>query len=206
MNSSADTYFIDGCGRCALAATPACKVNKWAEELKILRAIVLDCGLHEECKWGVPVYTINKKNIVVLGAFKDNCVLSFFKGALLNDAEKILQKPGENTQAARVIRFTNAKQIIKLEATLKAFIFEAIEIEKAGLKVAVKENIELDYPEEFTIKLNKDSNLKKAFNNLTPGRQKAYLLYFSAAKQSKTRQVRIEKSIPQILKGKGLND
>ncbi len=202
-NPQVDNYLAEGCGRCKLGGTPECKVHKWPQELKLLRKIALDCGLNEEIKWGVPVYTYQKHNIIIIGAFKENCVLSFFKGALLEDEEKILQFPGENSQSAKVIRFTDVKTIQKLEAILKAYIFEAIEIEKAGLKITPKKLEEYTVPEEFKSKLKEMPALKKAFEALTPGRQKAYLLHFSSAKQSTTRISRIEKCIPNILKGKG---
>lgn len=202
-NPQVDNYLEEGCGRCKLGGTPECKVHKWPQELKLLRKIALDCGLNEEIKWGVPVYTYQKHNIIIIGAFKENCVLSFFKGALLEDEEKILQFPGENSQSAKVIRFTDVKTIQKLEAVLKAYIFEAIEIEKAGLKVTPKKLEEYTVPAEFKSKLKEMPALKKAFEALTLGRQKAYLLHFSSAKQAATRISRIEKCIPNILKGKG---
>lgn len=213
MNTNVGTYFTDGCGRCSLGGTPKCKVNNWKEELKLLRRIVLDCGLNEESKWGVPCYTFQtgfkgkkESNILIVAAFKEYCSLSFFKGALLSDANGILYQPGENTQAARQIKFTNVKDIAELEPVLKAYIFEAIEVEKAGLKVPLKKTAEYNVPEEFQTRLDEIPILKSAFEALTPGRQKAYLLHFSQAKQSQTRASRIEKCIPQILIGKGLND
>lgn len=205
-NPKVDLYFIDGCGRCPLGGTINCKVNNWKDELKLLRMIVLDCGLTEELKWGVPVYTFQNHNIVILAAFKEYCALSFFKGTLLNDENKILSKPGENTQSARLIKFTDVREIIKMKSILKATIFEAIELEKAGLKVKFKKKSEHPIPIEFNNKLKIDPALKSAFDALTPGRQRAYLLYFSAPKQSKTRESRIEKSLKKILKGKGLTD
>lgn len=182
------------------------KPLKWQAELEQLRAIILDCGLTEELKWEQPCYTFEKNNIAIIGEFKDCCILSFFKGALLNDAKGILSKPGENTQAGRVIRFTDVKKIVELEPVLKTYIYEAVEIEKAGLKVDFKPISEHKIPEEFQNKLNENPTLKHAFEALTPGRQRAYLLHFSQPKQSKTRESRIEKSIPQILSGKGLYD
>ena len=182
------------------------KAKKWQKEMEKLRMIILSCQLTEELKWGVPCYTMQKNNIVLIHAFKDYCALLFFKGVLLNDANGILIQQTENVQAARQIRFTNINDIIKLEATLKTYIYEAIEIEKAGLKVNLKKNTELIFPEEFQNKLNEMADLKNAFDSLTPGRQRAYNLFFSAPKQSKTRESRIKKCIPLILKGKGLND
>jgi uncharacterized protein YdeI (YjbR/CyaY-like superfamily) len=197
MNSTVDFYFK--------------KADKWQEELVLLRQIVLDTtaaggGLTEELKWGVPCYTYQKKNIVLIHTFKEYCALLFFKGALLKDAHGILVQQTQNVQAARQIRFTNAKEIVKMKTILKAYIYEAIQVEKAGLKVNLKETTEFNVPEEFERKLRKAPSLKKAFSSLTPGRQRAYLLYFSAPKQTKTRESRIEKCSQQIMEGKGLND
>jgi uncharacterized protein YdeI (YjbR/CyaY-like superfamily) len=182
------------------------KAKKWQEELEKLRMIILDCQLTEELKWGKPCYTFQKSNIIVIIGFKEYCALLFFKGALLNDANGILIKPGENTQAGRQIRFTNVREIVEMETILKAYIYEAIEVEKAGLKVNVKKNTELIIPEEFQNKLDEIPALKIAFDALTPGRQRAYNIYFSEPKQSKTRESRVEKCMQQILNGKGLND
>lgn len=206
MNPKIDIYLDKGCMRCSLGDTPQCKVKKWPEELTNLRRIVLDCGLTEELKWGVPCYTFQKNNIVLISAFKEYCVLSFFKGALLKDTNKILIKPGDNTQSARSIRFINLQEVIGIETVLKSYIQEAIEIEKSGLKVEFKKVEEFPIPEEFQSKLDNLPALKASFEALTPGRQRAYLLHFSAPKQSKTRESRIEKCIQQILDGKGLND
>jgi uncharacterized protein YdeI (YjbR/CyaY-like superfamily) len=182
------------------------KAKQWQEEFEQLRTIVLGCGLTEELKWGCPCYTFEKNNIVLMHGFKEYCALLFFKGALLNDANGLLIQQTKNVQAARQIRFTNVREILKLKPTLKAYIHEAIEVEKAGLKVPFKKTKEFSVPEEFQNKLNENPPLKKAFNALTPGRQRGYVLYFSAPKQSKTRQSRVEKSMQQILNGKGLND
>ena len=182
------------------------KDTKWQKEYEKLRSIILDCGLIEELKWGCPCYTFEKRNIVLIHGFKEYCALLFFKGALLNDPNGILIQQTENVQAARQIRFTNVKEIVEMERTLKAYIYEAIEVEKAGLKVNLKKTTEFKIPEEFQKKLNKMPALKKAFDALTPGRQRAYIFYFSQPKQSKTRESRVEKSTPQILKGKGLDD
>jgi uncharacterized protein YdeI (YjbR/CyaY-like superfamily) len=182
------------------------KAKKWQEELGKLRMIILDCQLTEELKWGKPCYSFRNSNIVILLPLNDYCALLFCKGALLEDVDGILIKPGENTQAARQIRFRNVREIEERESILKAFINEAIEAEKAGLKVKFKEITEFSVPEELQNKFNKSPALKTAFNALTPGRQRAYILYFSAAKQSKTRTSRVEKYLGQILKGKGLND
>ncbi|WP_343486000.1 YdeI/OmpD-associated family protein [Allomuricauda sp. d1] len=205
MNTSVDNYFIEGCGRCPLGGTPNCKVHQWVVELKLLRTIALDCGLEETTKWGVPCYMHQNKNVLIISAFKDHCVLSFFKGALLNDVENILEKPGKNSQAARILKFTDSQTINKLETTLKAYIYEAIEVEKAGLKVPFKKNPE-PIPEELQQKLDEDPILKTAFETLTPGRQRGYILHFLQPKQSKTRIARIEKCTPMILNGTGLHD
>jgi uncharacterized protein YdeI (YjbR/CyaY-like superfamily) len=182
------------------------KNKQWQQELSKLRKIILDSGLTEDVKWRVPVYTLDNKNVVFLGSFKDNCVISFIKGALLKDPKKILVAPGENTQSARVVRFTNIEQIAKLEPTLKAYIQEAIKAEKAGLKVRFKKVSEFTIPEELQAKFDAKPALKTAFAALTPGRQRAYILHFSAAKQSTTRAARVEKCMPRILAGKGLDD
>lgn len=192
MNPKVDFYFD--------------KEKKWNKELEKLRMIALDCGLTEELKWGVPCYTYQNSNIVLIHVFKEYCAVLFFKGALLNDPNGILVQQTENVQAARQMRFTNVKEIVKLAPVLKSYIYEAIEVEKAGLKVKLKKTVEYKIPEEFQKKLNKNAGLKKAFSALTPGRQRGYLLYFSQPKQPKTREARVEKYTPQILKGKGLND
>ena len=178
----------------------------WQEEMEQLRMMILDCGLTEELKWGVPCYTFEKRNIVLIHGFKEYCALLFMKGALLKDAKGILIQQTENVQATRQIRFTNVREIVAMEPTLKAYIYEAIEVEKAGLKVNFKKTTEFTIPEEFQNQLDKIPKLKTAFDALTPGRQRAYILYFSQPKQSKTRESRIEKCMKQILIGKGLND
>lgn len=205
MNHIVDEYFTVGCGRCPLGNTPECKVNKWKDELRLLRALVLECGLSEESKWGFPCYTLQTENILLLGAFKEYCALSFFKGVLLDDPAGILSKPGENSQAVRLIRFGNVREITGQAALLKTYIYAAIEVEKAGLKVAFKKTQD-PIPEEFRHKLDENPALQIAFDALTPGRQRGYLLYFSAPKQPQTRQNRIEKCMQQILDGKGLHD
>jgi uncharacterized protein YdeI (YjbR/CyaY-like superfamily) len=192
MNPKVDFYFD--------------KNESWQKEIERLRTIVLDCGLEEELKWGCPCYRFQGSNIVLIHVFKEYCALLFFKGALLNDPNGILIQQTENVQAARQIRFTSLQQINKMEATIKAYIYEAIEVEKAGLQVKLKKTEEFPMPKEFQKKLNKMPALKTAFYALTPGRQRAYLLYFSSAKQSKTREQRIENYMQQILDGKGLND
>ena len=182
------------------------KVQKWQEEFAKLRMIILDCQLTEELKWGKPCYTFEEKNIVLIHGFKEYCALLFMKGALLKDPISILIQQTENVQAARQIRFTNVEEIEEMEHILKAYIHEAIEVEKAGLEVDFKKTSEFNIPEEFQKKLDGDPVLKTAFDALTPGRQRGYFLYFSGAKQSKTRVSRIEKCIPKSLDGKGLND
>ncbi len=192
MNPKVDFYFN--------------KAGKWQEEIKKLRVIALSCGLSEELKWGCPCYTYNGNNIVLIHVFKEYCAFLFFKGALLQDTEGILIQQTKNVQAARQIRFAGVKEITNKKEVLKAYIFEALKVEKAGLKVELKKTSEFNMPEEFQSKLNKMPTLKKAFNALTPGRQRGYLLHFSSAKQAKTRESRIEKCIPQILSGKGLDE
>ena len=192
MNPKVDFYFN--------------KNKKWEEELEHLRPIVLDCGLSEELKWGVPCYALEKKNIVLIHVFKEYCALLFFKGALLKDPKGILIQQTENVQAARQIRFTNAKEIIKLKAIIKAYIHEAITVEKAGLKVNLKKTKEFTMPQEFKVKLEEIPELNTAFHALTPGRQRGYLLYFSSAKQATTREARVKKYIKPILNGKGIDD
>ncbi|MCV9948523.1 DUF1801 domain-containing protein [Paenibacillus sp. BT-177] len=182
------------------------KAKKWQAEMEKLRALMLDCQLNEELKWGKPCYMFQNSNIAIIQGFKEHCALMFFKGALLKDPNGILIKPGEDTQAGRQIRFTNVEEIVEMEAILKDYINEAIEVEKAGLKVDFKKNTELIFPEEFQTKLDENPALKTAFAALTPGRQRAYIMHFSAPKQSKTRESRIEKCIQDILAGKGLND
>jgi uncharacterized protein YdeI (YjbR/CyaY-like superfamily) len=182
------------------------KAKEWQEEFKKLRTIILDCGLTEELRWGKPCYTFQNSNIVLVHGFKEYCALLFFKGALLKDPSRILIQQTENVQAARQIRFTEVREIVKQKTILKAYIKEAIEVEKAGLEVNYKKTTEFTIPEEFQNKLDAIPALKTAFDALTPGRQRGYILYFSAAKQSQTRASRVEKCMPQILKGKGLDD
>ncbi|MDB5024200.1 MAG: hypothetical protein JWP78_1955 [Mucilaginibacter sp.] len=182
------------------------KAKKWQQELEQLRMIVLDCGLTEELKWGVPCYTFQKGNLVLIHVFKEYCALLFFKGALLNDANGMLILQTENVQSARQIRFTNIREIVEMEPILKACIYQAIEVEKAGLKVDLKKTADFAVPEEFQSKLDRIPALKTAFEALTPGRQRGYLFYFSQPKQSKTRETRVEKCMQQILDGKGLDD
>lgn len=181
------------------------KTEQWEEEIEYLRKICLDCKLTEELKWGKPCYSYQGSNIVIIQPFKQSCALMFFKGILLKDSEDILEKPGKNSRIARRIPFTSVNEIIEKESILKSYIFEAIEAEKEGVEIEVDKKPE-PTPEELQKRLDNNAALKKAFEALTPGRQRAYKLYFSAAKQSKTRDSRIEKYIPKILEGKGLND
>lgn len=192
MNPEVDFYFD--------------KAEKWQKEQEELRAIALDCQLNEELKWGSPCYTLGKNNVVLIHAFKEYCAFLFFKGALLKDTDNILVHQSENVQAGRQIRFTNLNEIIEQKAILKTYIYQAIEIEKAGLKVALKKTTDFEVAEEFQKKLDEMLDLRKAFYDLTPGRQRGYLLYFSQPKQSKTRESRVENSIANILNGKGLKD
>jgi len=182
------------------------EATQWQEAYEKLRVICLDCGLTEELKWGQPCYTLNNANIVLIHGFKEYCALLLFKGALLNDPNGILIQQTENVQSPRQIRFTSSKEIVKLEPVLKAYIHNAIDVEKAGLKVELKKAKDFAIPEEFQNKLDGSAVLKAAFEALTPGRQRNYLFYFSKAKQSKTREERVEKAIPLILSGKGLDD
>ncbi|MEQ8421410.1 MAG: YdeI family protein [Arenibacter algicola] len=182
------------------------RAKKWKQEMKLLREICLDCGLTEEFKWMHPCYTFQGKNVVLIHGFKEYCALLFHKGVLLKDTNNILIQQTENVQSARQIRFTSLQEIIDLKSTIKAYIFEAMEVEKAGLEVPMKKTSEFKMPDEFKVALDNDPDLKAAFQGLTPGRQRGYLLYFSQAKQSTTRASRVEKYIPKILQGKGLND
>lgn len=182
------------------------KAKKWQEELEKLRSIILDCGLTEELKWGVPCYIWHDSNILLIHAFKEYCAILFHKGVLLKDTDGLLIQQTKNVQSARQIRFTEVAQIKKLQPKLKAYILEAVEVEKAGLEVKMKKTSEYEIPKEFQEKLDEMPALKKAFDKLTPGRKRGYILHFSGAKQSKTRTSRVEKNIPDILNGKGLND
>jgi len=182
------------------------KDTKWQKEYEKLRMIILDCGLIEELKWGCPCYTFENTNIVLIHGIEEYYALLFFKGALLNDPNGILIQQTKNVQSARQIRFTNIKEIVKMEKNLKAYVYEAIEVERAGLKVKLKKTSDYKIPEEFQKNLDKNKALKTAFEKLTPGRQRAYIFYFSQAKQAKTREERVEKYMKQILNGKGLDD
>lgn len=205
MNPKVDTYLMDGCGRCSLYQTPDCKVHQWAAILKQLRRIVLDCGLNEAFKWSQPCYTYKNSNVLIVTAFKDYACISFFKGALLQDTHKALVIPGENSQAARQLRFTNVESVIKMETIIKNYIYEVIEVEKAGLKVQFKKQPE-PIPEELLAIFEERPDVEEAFKALTPGRQRGYIIHFSQPKQSKTKMARIEKCIPKILNGEGFHD
>lgn len=182
------------------------KAKKWQQEMELIRQILLDCQLTEELKWRQPCYSFQNTNIILIGGFKEYCTLSFFKGVLLKDDYKLLEAPGENSQSVRMIKFRNTQEIIDKEAVLKAYIYEAIEVEKAGLKVALKKSNDLDFPEELLQKFIDNPTFQTAFESLTPGRQRGYNLFFTGSKQSKTRTARIEKYLQQILDGKGIND
>lgn len=192
MNPKVDTFIANA--------------KKWQAELKVLRPILLEAGLTEELKWRQPCYSYKGTNLVIIGEMKNYCVFSFLKGVLLQDAEKILSKPGENSQSARILKFTSVKEIVELEVLIKAYIYEAIEAEKAGEKVVFSESNELHFPEELLAKFEKEPRFKQAFEALTPGRQRAYNLFYTGAKQAKTREDRIEKYVDRIMNGKGIND
>ena len=205
MINSIDEYLDIGCGRCPLVGTPDCKVQTWHSEIVALRAIILKSELTEELKWSNPCYTFNGKNILMLSALKDYAVIGFFKGALLNDPHKLLASPGKNSQSAKRLTFTDTAIIQDQEKIILEYISEAIEIEKKGLKVEFKKERE-PIPEELASVFENDAALKTAFFELTPGRQRGYILHFSQAKQAKTRFSRIEKCIPKIMEGKGFHD
>ncbi len=206
ITKNVDDYFIIGCGRCALGGTSDCKVHLWEEELALLREIVVETGLTEQAKWGMPCYSWNDNNVLIISAFKEYCSINFFKGVLLADPHGILEKQGENAQQGRIIRFTNTTKIIQDRDIITQTIFEAIEIEKSGIKIPVTPPEALDMPEELTTALFNDPALKAAWDELTPGRKKGYIFFISGAKQSKTRWSRIEKYIPLIFEGKGIYD
>ena len=192
MNSKVDAYFET--------------LEQWNAELALLRAIILECGLVEDLKWGSPCFTHKNANICIIGGFKTNCVISFFKGVLLQDTENILSKPGENSETVRIVRFTDLLQIKELKPILKAYVFEALEIEKIGLKLEPKKVNDLIFPEELLQKFRESPSFKAAFEALSPGRQRAYNIHFSSAKQAKSRENRIEQYRERIMNGKGFND
>jgi uncharacterized protein YdeI (YjbR/CyaY-like superfamily) len=204
LNPKVDAYLSEGCGRCKLFATPKCKVNSWRTELEMLRDILLKTPLVEDLKWGNPCYTFEGRNVLMIGAFKESCVMSFFKGALLKDPYNIMEKPGENSRTFKLFRFTEAAQIKKLKSQIKEYILEAIDLEKSGAKIEYsKEKSPL--PAELKEVFKKDAVLKEAFGKLTPGRQRGYVIFISGAKQSATRLSRIEKCRKNILAGKGFD-
>ena len=206
MNPQVDIILEEGCGRCKLVGTPQCRIIIRNLEMKALREIALETGLDEEVKWGFPAYTFKKKNIFMLGSFKEYSSIMFFKGALLSDTENILIQPTENSNSGRQLRFTNAKDILKAKKSILAYIYEATELEKSGAKVEAKKTSEYAIPEELELKFKELPELKIAFEKLTPGRQRGYLLHFSQAKQSTTRLSRIEKCMEGIFNGKGMNE
>jgi uncharacterized protein YdeI (YjbR/CyaY-like superfamily) len=201
-----DTYFSEGCGRCSLGGTPECKVHTWATELKLLRQLILECGLTEEVKWGSPCYTFQDSNVLMIGAFKEKSVLSFLKGALIKDEAGLLEWPGENSQSAKVFKVTKADQISAHRDLLKSYIFEAIELERNGAKVETKQPTVQDWPAELVQQFTEQPAFKQAFLALTPGRQRGYLMHFNSAKQSKTMVDRIQKCMPKIFEGKGMQE
>jgi uncharacterized protein YdeI (YjbR/CyaY-like superfamily) len=205
MIKDIETYFIDGCGRCSLFASEQCKAVRWRKELTFLRKIISELGLEETVKWGVPCYMYQGKNLFMLSAFKHYCGIMFFQGALLKDENKLLARPSEQTQATRQLRYTESKDIIAQKETIKSYILESIEIEKSGVK-AIKSAPELPIPEELQAAFHLDKGFEHAFEALTPGRRRGYLLFFNSAKQSATRTNRIEKYKATILLGKGMND
>jgi uncharacterized protein YdeI (YjbR/CyaY-like superfamily) len=205
-NPQIDLYIAQGCGRCPLWNTPKCKTLSWTNELRALRKILLSTELTEELKWSVPTYTSGGKNILVMAAFKEYAAISFFKGSLMKDPKGIMVSPGKNSQAARLIKVTNLNEIEQLEPFIRHYISEAIEIEKSGLQVPRRETSEFDVPDELINKFEEDPTFEAAFNALTPGRQRGYLIFFAAPKQSQTRTSRIEKSMEKIFEGKGWND
>ena len=205
MATSVEGYLTDGCGRCELGGTPECKVHQWTEELMLLRKIVQDCGLTEKVKWGAPTYTLKGKNVLMIAAFRNYCCISFFKGVLLNDENGLLVQPGPNSQAVRLLKFTKVEQISEIEMEIRDLIRQAIENETSGRKIEFKSDPE-PMPEELKEKLERDPVFRSAFEGLTPGRQRGYVLYISQAKQSGTRKSRIEKCAPLIMMGIGLHD
>ncbi|WP_421765044.1 YdeI/OmpD-associated family protein [Ekhidna sp.] len=206
MNPKVDAYFVKGCGRCELYQTPQCKVHSYAEPMEHLRSMLLETELKEEFKWSQPCYTLNGKNVLILTAFKDYCCLAFFKGSLMRDPLKILVAPGEHSQVARQLRFNKTEEVKANHDSIKQYIQQAIDLEKAGVQIDFKEKNELVFPEELIRKWKEDPTFKKAFEALTPGRKRSWNLHFSSAKQSSTRSARIEKARPRIFEGKGWNE
>ena len=201
-----DQYLASGCGRCEFGGTPKCKVQSWVEELHLLRGILQESGLTDEIKWGAPCYTLEGKNILMLSALKESVVVSFFRGAQMKDPEKILEKPGKNSRFARYIRFRDTQSISTLKNAILSYTQEAIKLERSGNKVNISNNAPLEYPDELIQMFDARPDFAEAFFTLTPGRQRGYLIYFTSAKQSKTKTSRIEKSMPKIFIGKGWNE
>jgi uncharacterized protein YdeI (YjbR/CyaY-like superfamily) len=206
MTQTVDVFFTSGCGRCSFFDTPQCKIHKWRDALFLLRDAILSTGLEEKMKWGFPCYTADNKNIVMLGALKDACMVSFFKGSLLSDPHQILTKAGENSQVARLVRFTNVDQVLSLTPAILEYVNEAIVLEKSGAKVAHTQKNDLVFPQELLEAFTDMPQLEKAFRALTPGRQRGYILFFLGAKQTATKISRIKKCTPAILQGKGMHD
>ena len=206
MIKTVDDYLISGCMRCKFGDTPQCKVHDWKEELLLLREIMLSCKLSEEIKWGVPCYTAEGRNIVIIGALRECCTVGFFKGALLTDEKCLLTSPGEHSQSVRQLRFTSTNEVKSMAPAIRRFVKEALELEKSGKKVVLKKSHDHAMPEAFRAKLDAMPALKKAFTELTPGRKRSYLLHFSSAKQPATMAARIEKCIPMIMQGIGFNE
>lgn len=204
-NPQIDQFFVEGCMRCPKGATPACKVHRWTAILEFLRQLILETGLQEERKWGMPTYTLNGKNVVILAVFKESCVLSFLKGGMLEDPYSILERPGPNSQKGRFIRFTQLAKAQELKAEIKKYLLQAIEVEQSGKKSSPKPSSQ-ELPDELLQKFVEHPGLETAFFALTPGRQRGYLIHFADAKQSTTRLNRIEKFLPKILVGKGMMD
>lgn len=206
MTESVEQYLLEGCGRCPLGGTPGCKVHRWVTELDMLREIALQSGLQETVKWGVPCYTDKGRNILLISALKEYCMVGFFKGVLLDDPRHLLSAPGENSQSSRQFRVTDAQQIVDHRSEIQRFISQAIELERSGAKVDFTAKSSLDHPQELLEAFARTSGLQNAFDRLTPGRQRGYILHFTGAKQSATRTARIEKCTPNILAGIGLHD
>jgi uncharacterized protein YdeI (YjbR/CyaY-like superfamily) len=206
VNTSVDAYFVQGCGRCKLGGTPQCKVNRWAAELQLLRQLLLASGLNEECKWGMPCYTLNGQNVALLAAFKEYCSINFFKGALLSNEWGMLSSAGENSQAGRLIKITSIEQVNVHAEHILNTLLQAVNIEKSGQKVPQRSIDDEEVPLELLTEFAADPELERAFRALTPGRQRGYLLFFRGAKQSATRTSRILKNKDRILKEKGLQD
>ena len=205
-NPQVDRFLAEGCMRCEKGGTPACKVHLWTPILEKLRQFLLETELVEDRKWGVPTYTLNGKNVLMLGVFNESCVLSFLKGILIDDPKGLLEFPGPNSQQAKVLRFTDLAEVEQWKEAIPNFIAQAIEIEKTGKKVESPRATGMEIPEELIQKFEEKDGLEKAFYSLTPGRQRGYLIHFTGAKQSSTRRSRIEKCIPKILAGKGMMD